>query len=150
MPVPPKGLIVDLVTPLHPDLSLDEASLGRLVERVIAQADAILAGSPDVGEALELPGATRRRLLAATVAAVAGRAPLFLGITGHSPEETRDLALAGVFKREAGGVSCRAFSRRPSHVAGSVATGRGEVREGGADFLEGGAIVGVHGVVVGE
>lgn len=94
MPVPPKGLIVDLVTPLHPDLSLDEASLGRLVDRVISQADAILAGSPDVGEALELPGATRRRLLAALVAAVGGRAPLFLGITGHSQEETRDLALA--------------------------------------------------------
>ncbi len=94
MPVPPKGLIVDLVTPLHSDLSLDEAGLGRLVDRVISQADAILAGSPDVGEALELPGATRRRLLAALVDAVAGRAPLFLGITGHSQEETRDLALA--------------------------------------------------------
>ncbi len=94
MPVPPKGLIVDLVTPLHPDLSLDEAGLGRLVDRVISQADAILAGSPDVGEALELPGATRRRLLAALVAAVAGRVPLFLGITGHSQEETRELALA--------------------------------------------------------
>ena len=94
MPVPPKGLIVDLVTPLHPDLSLDEAGLGRLVDRVVSQADAILAGSPDVGEALELPAATRRRLLAALVAAVAGRVPLFLGITGHSQEETLDLALA--------------------------------------------------------
>lgn len=94
MPVPPKGLIVDLVTPLHPDLSLDEAGLCRLVDRVISQADAILAGSPDVGEALELPGATRRRLLAALVGAVAGRVPLFLGITGQSQEETRELALA--------------------------------------------------------
>jgi len=93
-PLPPQGLIVDLVTPLLPDLSLDEVSLGRLVDRVISPADGILVGSPDVGEALELPGATRRRLLAAAVAAVAGRAPLFLGITGHSEEETRELALA--------------------------------------------------------
>jgi dihydrodipicolinate synthase/N-acetylneuraminate lyase len=91
---PPSGLIVDLVTPLHPDLSLDEISLARLLDRVISQADGILVGSPEVGEALELPGATRRRLLAAAVDAVAGRAPLFLGITGHSPEETRHLALA--------------------------------------------------------
>ena len=91
---PPPGLIVDLVTPLHPDLSLDEVSLARLLDRVISQADGILVGSPEVGEALELPGATRRRLLAAAVDAVAGRAPLFLGITGHSPEETRHLALA--------------------------------------------------------
>ncbi|MCX5890779.1 MAG: hypothetical protein NTY36_15240, partial [Deltaproteobacteria bacterium] len=76
-PAPPRGLIVDLVTPVHPDLSLDEASLGRLVDRVISQADGILAGSPDVGEALELAAPTRRRLLAALLAAVAGRAPLF-------------------------------------------------------------------------
>ena len=93
-PAPPRGLIVDLVTPLQPDLSLDEVSLGRLVDRVISQADAILAGSPDVGEALELPGPTRRRLLAALLAAVGGRVPLFFGITGQTPEETLDLAVA--------------------------------------------------------
>jgi dihydrodipicolinate synthase/N-acetylneuraminate lyase len=93
-PAPPQGLIVDLVTPLQPDLSLDEASLGRLVDRVISQADGILAGSPEVGEALELAGPTRRRLLVALLTAVAGRVPLFFGITGHSVEETRDLALA--------------------------------------------------------
>lgn len=93
-PTPPQGLIVDLVTPLRPDLSLDEASLDRLVARVISQADGLLGGSPGVGEALELPGPTRRRLLAALLAAVAGRVPLFFGITGHSLEETRSLAAA--------------------------------------------------------
>ncbi len=93
-PAPPRGLIVELVTPLHPDLSLDEASLGRLLARVSSQADGILAGSPDVGEALELPGSTRRRLVAALLAAVRGRVPLFFGITGPSLEETRSLALA--------------------------------------------------------
>jgi len=93
-PAPPQGLIVDLVTPLRPDFSLDEVSLGRLLDRVISPADGILVGSPEVGEALELPGPTRRRLLAATVALVAGRVPLFLGITGHSWEETHELALA--------------------------------------------------------
>ena len=64
------------------------------MDRVISQADGILAGSPEVGEALELAGPTRRRLLAALLTAVAGRVPLFFGITGHSLEETRDLALA--------------------------------------------------------
>lgn len=93
-PVPPQGLIVDLVTPLKPDLSLDEISLGRLVDRVVSQADGILAGSPGMGEALDLPGGTRRALLSAALTAVAGRAPLFMGITGHSEAETRDLALA--------------------------------------------------------
>ena len=78
---PPRGLIFELATPLHPDGALDEVSLGRLVERVISQADGILAGSPDVGEALELSGPTRRRLGAALLTAAAGRAPLFFGIT---------------------------------------------------------------------
>ncbi len=93
-PEPPRGLIVDLVTPLQPDLTLDEAGLGRLVNRVISQADGILAGSPDVGEALELDAPTRRRLLAALLGAVAGRVPLFFGITGQTLDETRNIALA--------------------------------------------------------
>lgn len=93
-PAPPRGLIVDLVTPLQPDLSLDEVSLGRLVDRVISQADAILADSPDLGEALELPLATRRRLLAALLDAVGGRTPLFFGITGQTAAETLELAAA--------------------------------------------------------
>lgn len=93
-PTPPQGLIVELVTPLHPDLSLDETGLARLVARVISQADAILAGSPVVGEALKLPGPTRRRLLAVLLTLVGGRVPLFFGITGSSLEETRELALA--------------------------------------------------------
>jgi dihydrodipicolinate synthase/N-acetylneuraminate lyase len=88
----PRGLIVDLVTPLHPDLSLDEASLGRLVERVVSQADGILADSPEVGEGLGLSILTRKRLCAVLLAAVRGRAPIFFGITGASPEETLDLA----------------------------------------------------------
>ena len=70
------------------------AGLARLVARVISQADGILAGSPGVGEALELPGPTRRRLLAVLLTLVGGRVPLFFGITGASLEETRELALA--------------------------------------------------------
>ncbi len=91
---PPRGLIFELATPLHPDGALDEVSLGRLVERVISQADGILGGSPDVGEALELSGPTRRRLCAALLTAVAGRVPLLFGITGHTEEETQELAAA--------------------------------------------------------
>jgi dihydrodipicolinate synthase/N-acetylneuraminate lyase len=91
---PPRGLIFELATPLHPDGALDEVSLGRLVGRVISQADGILAGSPDVGEALELSGPTRRQLCSALLTAVAGRAPLFFGITGHTAADTRELAAA--------------------------------------------------------
>jgi dihydrodipicolinate synthase/N-acetylneuraminate lyase len=93
-PPPPAGLIVELVTPLTADGDLDREALTRLVERVAPAADGLLAGSPGAGEALDLPFETRRELIAQTLAAVAGRLPLFLGITGQAVDETRELAAA--------------------------------------------------------
>jgi len=93
-PPPPRGLITELVTPLKEDGRLDGQGLSRLVARVVGPADGILAGSPGAGEGLELPGELRRELFAAVLQAVAGRVPLFLGITGNSQAETRELAVA--------------------------------------------------------
>ena len=93
-PAPPEGLIVDLVTPLTEAGRLDGTGLNRLVAKVTPVANGILAGSPGVGEALDLPLQTRRELLSQLLPAVAGRVPLFFGITGHSPEETQELAEA--------------------------------------------------------
>jgi dihydrodipicolinate synthase/N-acetylneuraminate lyase len=92
-PSPPEGLVVDLVTPLTGERGLDGAGLKRLAARVTPAAAGILAGSPGVGEALDLPLPTRRDLISSLLAAVAGRMPVFLGVTGNSPEETRQLAL---------------------------------------------------------
>lgn len=91
---PPAGLIVELVTPLLADGRLDGEGLASLLARVVPAADAVLAGSPGLGEALDLLPETRRQLLSQALAAVAGRVPLFLGITGHAEEETRQWALA--------------------------------------------------------
>jgi dihydrodipicolinate synthase/N-acetylneuraminate lyase len=91
---PPEGLIIELVTPLTAGGALDGESLGRLVARVAPAANALLAGGPEVGEALELPLATRWELFSQLLRAVAGRLPLFFGITGNSEEETRQLAVA--------------------------------------------------------
>jgi dihydrodipicolinate synthase/N-acetylneuraminate lyase len=91
-PAPPAGLIIDLVTPLAGDGALDAPGLARLVARVLPAADGLLAGSPLAGEALDLPLATRRELFARLLPLVAGRVPLFFGITGAALEETRDLA----------------------------------------------------------
>ena len=91
-PAPPEGLIIDLVTPLAGDGALDASGLERLVVRVLSGADGLLAGSPLAGEALDLPLATRRELFARLLPLVAGRVPIFFGITGATLEETRDLA----------------------------------------------------------
>jgi len=92
MTAPPAGLIIDLVTPLARDGSLDATGLDRLVARVLSGADGLLAGSPLAGEALDLPLATRRQLFAHLLPLVGGRVPIFFGITGATLEETHDLA----------------------------------------------------------
>lgn len=94
VPSPPEGLIVELVTPLTGEGRLDKEGLARLVARVAPVADGLLAGGPGVGEALDLPLETRRELLAQVLEAVAGRVPLFFGITGLTWDQTRGLAVA--------------------------------------------------------
>ena len=89
---PPEGLIIDLVTPLTGGGALDGDGLGRLVARVLPAADGLLAGSPLAGEALDLPLTTRKELCVHLLSLVGGRVPLFFGITGQNPEETRGLA----------------------------------------------------------
>lgn len=92
--LPPEGLIIELVTPLTPAGDLDAASLSRLVDRTAAVADGLLVGGPEAGEGLALPDEVRINLIAQTLTLVEGRLPIFWGITGSIPEETRDLALA--------------------------------------------------------
>jgi len=91
---PPEGLIIELVTPLTPAGDLDDASLSRLVDRTALVADGLLVGGPEAGEGLALPDEVRINLITQTLTLVQGRLPIFCGITGSTPEETRDLALA--------------------------------------------------------
>jgi dihydrodipicolinate synthase/N-acetylneuraminate lyase len=91
---PPEGLIIETVTPLTPGGELDTASLARLLDRVLAAADGLLVGGPGAGEGLALSKEIRLELLSLTLTQVQGRVPVFFGITGASPEETRELGLA--------------------------------------------------------
>lgn len=93
MPPLPEGLLIELVTPLTPSGSLDRGSLARLIERVGASAAAVVAGSPGVGEALELPSSVRLELFSVLSQNLPPKLPLFFGITGATLEETRDFAL---------------------------------------------------------
>ncbi len=104
---PPEGLIAEQVTPLTPTGDLDSESLVRLVNRVTAVAveflhqfvheavaDGLLVGGPQAGEGLALSNEVRLNLISQTLTAVTGRVPVLLGITGSTPEETWELALA--------------------------------------------------------
>ncbi len=96
MPLP-EGLLIELVTPLTPVGLLDRASLDRLVQRVSPWAAALVAGTPGLGEALELPPLVRQELFTALLESKPPTLPLFFGITGGSLEET--LALAQQLER---------------------------------------------------
>ena len=91
---PPEGLIIEIVTPLTPAGDLDVESLARLLERVLPVADGLLVGGPEAGEGLALTPEIRLDLLTRTLSRVGGSRPVFFGITGAAPAETRRLALA--------------------------------------------------------
>jgi dihydrodipicolinate synthase/N-acetylneuraminate lyase len=94
MPRLPEGLLIELVTPLTPGGSLDRGSLAKLLERVAGAASGIVAGSPGLGEALELPVAVRQELFTELLEKVPPHLPLFFGITGSTPEETESFGSA--------------------------------------------------------
>ncbi len=95
----PEGLIVPLITPLCPDESLDEASLERLVEHVIAGGvDSIFV----LGSCGEFPGlgdAVKERLLQVVCEQAKGRGSVLAGIgdtgTRRTIERGRRLARLG-------------------------------------------------------
>jgi dihydrodipicolinate synthase/N-acetylneuraminate lyase len=93
MPFLPEGLLIELATPLTPTGTLDQGSLARLAGRVGPLAAAIVAGSPGVGEALELPKSVRLELFGSLNSYLPPKLPLFFGITGATPEETQDFVL---------------------------------------------------------
>ncbi len=91
---PPEGLIVEIVTPLTPEGDLDSTGLYSLLARVTTGANGLLVGGAGAGEGLVLSGEVRRNLIAQTLTAVGEYLPIFFGITGSTPEETREFALA--------------------------------------------------------
>ncbi len=86
----PRGLIVDLITPLKKNGAIDETGLKRLLDRVAPHAQAILLAGPRHGEG-EGPGTDfRHELLEKAMGVMAGHAiPLFMWVTGNSETQTR-------------------------------------------------------------
>jgi dihydrodipicolinate synthase/N-acetylneuraminate lyase len=84
-----QGAVVPMVTPFTADGRLDEPSLERLV-------DSLLAGGVDgifvmgtTGEGVTIPAADRRRIVEQTVARAKGAVKIFAGISNAHPEELK-------------------------------------------------------------
>ena len=83
------GVLVALATPLNGDGSVDEPSITRLVEHVLAGGVHGLLPLGSTGEGAALDEAARRRVLSAVVEAGAGRVPVICGVAQASVASVR-------------------------------------------------------------
>lgn len=87
----PRGLIVDLITPLTDTGAIDIEGLNALLARVLPQADGILLAGPQMGEGRGLDLQFKMELLEKASAFVQGKVPLFFWISEDSIEATKEL-----------------------------------------------------------
>jgi dihydrodipicolinate synthase/N-acetylneuraminate lyase len=85
----PKGLIVDLITPLNDKGDIDNDGLGSLLKKVLPYADAVLLASPQMGEGSGLSLKLKTDLLKKAAAFIQGKIPIFLWISEDSVEGTK-------------------------------------------------------------
>jgi len=85
----PKGLIVDLITPLNDKGDIDNDGLGSLLKKVLPYADAVLLASPQMGEGSGLSLKLKTDLLKKAAAFIQGKIPIFLWISEDSVKGTK-------------------------------------------------------------
>lgn len=90
----PGGLAVALVTPMHPDGSLDLDRMVRHVEWLIEQGVDALVPCGTTGESATLDPEEQRRVIASCVQTARGRVPVYSGAGTNSTARTMKLARA--------------------------------------------------------
>lgn len=98
-PQPFRGIIPPMITPLNPDFSLDEQSLGLIIEHMIAGGVHGIFILGTTGEFASLSSKVKKQLIELTCKKVNHRIPVLVGITDCSFQESLDLALCA---KEAG------------------------------------------------
>lgn len=91
MLIPPRGLIINLVTPLNDQGKVDGEAIVRLMRRLGGEADAFLAGSAEAGEALLMARDDRLGILEAVLNGRSKAQTLIFDITTGSEATTSDL-----------------------------------------------------------
>jgi dihydrodipicolinate synthase/N-acetylneuraminate lyase len=86
----PKGLIVDLITPLNHKGDIDIEGLDSLLKNVLPYADAILLAGPQMGEGRGLDLKLKIELLEKATGIIQGKVPIFFWISEDSPEGTEE------------------------------------------------------------
>jgi len=89
----PRGLIIDLITPLDRKGGIDGRGLGKHLDRVLPRVQALLLASPHVGEGKNLSPTQRAELLEKALVVVRGRIPILVWISQGTVEETKETLL---------------------------------------------------------
>lgn len=84
----PRGLVLDLITPLKRSGDIDGRSLGRHLDRVLPHVQAMLIAGPLAGEGKDLDDDRRKELLDKVLVVVRGRAPVLVWISRETEEKT--------------------------------------------------------------
>ena len=84
----PRGLIVDLITPVAEDGTIDGTGLGRHLDRLLSYVQAVFISSPNAGDGTGLSVEQRADLFDKTLVVVRGVVPVLVWITGNSQEDT--------------------------------------------------------------
>ena len=90
----PRGLIIDLITPLTGKGEIDGRGLGKHIDRVLPYVQALLLAGPHTGEGRSLGFDQRVDLFDKSLVVVRGKAPIFMWISGKTDEETRKILLS--------------------------------------------------------
>jgi dihydrodipicolinate synthase/N-acetylneuraminate lyase len=86
---PPRGLIIDLITPLKENGAVDGRGLGQHLDRVLPYVQAVLLAGPDAGEGTHLKPSQKEQLLDKALVIIRGRVPVMMWISGGTEQETR-------------------------------------------------------------
>ncbi len=89
----PRGLIVELITPLKKSGDIDSRGLDRHLDGVLPHAQALLLASPHIGEGEGLDADRREELMDKSLDLVEGRIPLLIWITQDTEEKTKETHL---------------------------------------------------------
>lgn len=90
---PPRGLIIDVITPFTRGGDIDGRSLGKHLDRILPHAQALLLAGPRMGEGLRLTTEQKVELLEKALVVVRGQVPILVWITGETEEKTKKTLL---------------------------------------------------------
>ncbi|MGC4033171.1 MAG: dihydrodipicolinate synthase family protein [Tepidisphaeraceae bacterium] len=92
MPSKYTGVVVPMLSPFTPGGSIDEPAVGRIVDRLLTGKPAGIFPLGTTGESASISQSEKKKLIATTVKAVAGRAMNYAGISANVFTDSLELA----------------------------------------------------------